>query len=324
MRPDPAAIERNRRRIECEREGHGEELVRMRRVLIHAFPAVQPAAVVLVDVAERKLTTLIGQQIAQAADHAADYEIIGAVGVRALLRALNVEPGERRLAELGPPQSAPAAAVDPWRRQHFVEKSPAKANCAVKATVLIERKERLGIGFEPAAKLHHVAVPQILAQGPLITERTADAARALNEQRGRDRERPSAPIELHQTLISSLLHKYASGCQRLERHRPSRDEWETNPGRWLREAVFRLDGVDGLERIARKTKRPQACLAWCEALADRGDWAGALRAYDASAALAGKSHRRANFSMARRWPPSNWDGLMRPSVWKQRGVPLPR
>lgn len=31
-------------------------------------------------------------------------QMIGAVGVRALLRTLNMEPGERRLAELGPPQ----------------------------------------------------------------------------------------------------------------------------------------------------------------------------------------------------------------------------
>ena len=80
--------------------------------------------------------------------------------------------------------------------------------------------------------------------------------------------------------------------KRLGRRRPSKDEWETNHERWLREAVFRLEGVGGLERIARKTKRPRACLAWCEALVDRGDWAGALRAYDASAALAGKSHCR--------------------------------
>jgi hypothetical protein len=57
----------------------------------------------------------------------------------------------------------------------------------------------------------------------------------------------------------------------LGRRRPSKDEWESDDERWLREAVFRLDGVNGLERLARKTKRPQACLAWCEALVDRGD-----------------------------------------------------
>ena len=48
---------------------------------------------------------------------------------------------------------------------------------------------------------------------------------------------------------------------RLQRFGPSKAEWETEHERWLREAVFRADGVDGLERIARKTKRPRACLA---------------------------------------------------------------
>ena len=57
--------------------------------------------------------------------------------------------------------------------------------------------------------------------------------------------------------------------KRLKRFRPSKDEWETEHERWLREAVFRADGVGGLERIARKTKRPRACLAWVEF--DEGD-----------------------------------------------------
>jgi hypothetical protein len=78
----------------------------------------------------------------------------------------------------------------------------------------------------------------------------------------------------------------------LGRRRPSKNEWESDHERWLREAVFHLDGVKGLERLARKTKRPQTCLAWCEALVDRGDWAGALHAYDVCAVLVGKSHWR--------------------------------
>ena len=80
--------------------------------------------------------------------------------------------------------------------------------------------------------------------------------------------------------------------KRLQRFRPSKDEWETEHERWLREAVFRADGVGGLERIARKTKRPQACLAWCEALADQGDWTAALKASDAAARLVRQSHWR--------------------------------
>jgi hypothetical protein len=80
--------------------------------------------------------------------------------------------------------------------------------------------------------------------------------------------------------------------RRLQQFRPSKDEWETEHERWLREAVFRADGVGGLERIARKTKRPQACLAWYEALADQGDWTAALKACDAAARMVRQSHWR--------------------------------
>jgi hypothetical protein len=80
--------------------------------------------------------------------------------------------------------------------------------------------------------------------------------------------------------------------KRLQRFRPSKDEWETEHERWLREAVFRADGVGGLERIARKTKRPRACLAWYEALADQRDWTAALKACDAAARMVRQSHWR--------------------------------
>ena len=81
-------------------------------------------------------------------------------------------------------------------------------------------------------------------------------------------------------------------AKRLQRFRPSKDAWETEQERWLREAVFRLDGVNGLERIARKTKRSQAGLAWYEALADQGDWTAALKACDVAARMVRQSHWR--------------------------------
>jgi hypothetical protein len=86
--------------------------------------------------------------------------------------------------------------------------------------------------------------------------------------------------------LGPFLPRWAT---RLERVRPAKDDWDSAPERWLREAVFRMEGVDGLERLARKTKRPQGCLAWCEALAERRDWPAALRAYDDAATLVGKS-----------------------------------
>jgi hypothetical protein len=81
----------------------------------------------------------------------------------------------------------------------------------------------------------------------------------------------------------------------LEGQQTSEDGWEGTREPWLREAVMRLEGVQGLERIARKTKRPEALHAWCEALAERGDWADALRAYGGATKLVGESHWRATF-----------------------------
>ena len=104
MRTDPAVVEATRKHVEKMREAHAERLARMRRVLIHAFPARQPEAVVLVDVGRREITTFEGEEIGTAKKKLLDYEIIAAVDVRALLRNMDFDPGDSRLAELGPPQ----------------------------------------------------------------------------------------------------------------------------------------------------------------------------------------------------------------------------
>ena len=104
LRPDPVTMEAHRQRIERERSAHGRQLAAMRRVLVHAFPSARPRALALVDVGEREVVTFVGDEISRAVERLAGYEIIGAVGVRALLRTLKVDSGDRRLAELGPPQ----------------------------------------------------------------------------------------------------------------------------------------------------------------------------------------------------------------------------
>lgn len=66
LRPDPAAMDEDRRRIERERAAHADQLARMRRVLIHAFPPARPEALVLIDVEGHEITTFVGDEIARA------------------------------------------------------------------------------------------------------------------------------------------------------------------------------------------------------------------------------------------------------------------
>jgi hypothetical protein len=102
--PDPALIEARQREWERERQAHARELAGLRRVVVHGFPARDPQAVVLVDVGTRELSTFLAPDLEAARAKLAGYPIIAAVEARGLLRAMGFDPGERRLAELGPPQ----------------------------------------------------------------------------------------------------------------------------------------------------------------------------------------------------------------------------
>ena len=92
--------------------------------------------------------------------------------------------------------------------------------------------------------------------------------------------------------LDAFLPRWLAG---IEREPSSESEWEDNRDRWLREAAGRLEGVAGLARLARQTGRPEALRAWCRALAERGQWADALRAYKEAVEVVGKSHSRGGF-----------------------------
>jgi hypothetical protein len=106
MRTDPAVVEQRHAEWEKKRAAHGAELASLSRALLVAFPPARPAAVALLDVGEHEITTFVGDELSSLPSRLAAFDILGAVDVRGLLRALGFEPGERRLAELGPPQKA--------------------------------------------------------------------------------------------------------------------------------------------------------------------------------------------------------------------------
>jgi len=104
MRPDPEVIATQRAEWDKRRAAHSAELARLSRALLVSFPPARPEAAVLLDVGEHEITTFVGEELAALPSRLAAYDILGGVNVRALLRGLDFEPGERRLAELGPPQ----------------------------------------------------------------------------------------------------------------------------------------------------------------------------------------------------------------------------
>lgn len=105
-RIDSEAIEAGRRAYERRRAAHAAELAALRRVIVHAFPTRSPRAVVLVDVDQRELTTLIGDELSKVGALLERYDMLCGVDIRGTLRALAIDPGERRLAEIGPPQKS--------------------------------------------------------------------------------------------------------------------------------------------------------------------------------------------------------------------------
>jgi len=104
LRPDASAMEQQRGEWEKKRAAHGAELAHMSRALLVAFPPARPRAAALLDIGAHEITTFIGDEIATLRSRLAAYEILGSVDVRGLVRALDLEPGDHRLAELGPPQ----------------------------------------------------------------------------------------------------------------------------------------------------------------------------------------------------------------------------
>jgi len=102
--PDRANIEAMHQRWEQEREAHAQELEHLRRVLIHAFPGDRPEAIVLIDINQHHIETLLDAQINQVGELLKDYDVIAGLEIRNILRTLHFDPGLRHLHELGPPQ----------------------------------------------------------------------------------------------------------------------------------------------------------------------------------------------------------------------------
>ncbi|MBI4917242.1 MAG: hypothetical protein HY825_15495 [Acidobacteria bacterium] len=121
--------------------------------------------------------------------------------------------------------------------------SPAKRAEGVRAA--IEEVRSLGHFWEPIRELERVAVGPLPGLDDFLPQWRALVAREVGGERRSD---------------------------------PDCDE-----DRWLREVVHRLEGADGLAKIARSTRRADDLRAWCRGLVETGDWNAALAAFDEAA-----------------------------------------
>ena len=81
----------------------------------------------------------------------------------------------------------------------------------------------------------------------------------------------------------------------LQREGRANDGWANGPARQVREAVLRTEGIDGLARLARRSRAAADLHAWCSAIAARGDLAASLDANEEAAGLVREDHWRGDF-----------------------------
>jgi hypothetical protein len=117
------------------------------------FPSEAPRVVVLIDVSARELTTYAADDLPRVRKRLDDFDVIVAVGVRPLLRALQYDPGARRLAELGPPQKSKRLN----RRGRTLKITTALlvwGSCGIGRPFGDEERLRRYLATEQTAKLH--------------------------------------------------------------------------------------------------------------------------------------------------------------------------
>ena len=106
LRPAPGETEARMAEWEKRRAAKVQELAKLTRALLVTFPSTNPQAAALVDVEHHEITTYVGHDLRQLVARLADFDIIGAIDVRATLRALGFDHGQCQLAELGPPKKS--------------------------------------------------------------------------------------------------------------------------------------------------------------------------------------------------------------------------
>jgi hypothetical protein len=70
-----------------------------------------------------------------------------------------------------------------------------------------------------------------------------------------------------------------------EAGRERRHQWDRGVDEWLREVVRRMEGAEGMAKLARSSRRAVDLRSWCRTLVGSNDWKAALSAYEEAAEI---------------------------------------
>ncbi len=141
------------------------------------------------------------------------------------------------------------------------------------------------LGIDVAACAAQYVVSTYMTATP--SDRGKAVHSAIDEVRGIGhfwepmREMERAAVEPLPELGEFLAQWRALVEERADGGRES--DWDSDEDRWRREVVERMEGADGLAKLARITKRASDLRAWCRVLVEAGDWKTVLAAYEESA-----------------------------------------
>lgn len=151
------AQEKHAARLRQETE---ERLLALRRAIVVSVPPAAPRYATVLDVSARTLRTFAGEDSSDARALLETYDVLAAVDVRAVLRGLGFDHGERRLADLAPPSDEIGAKLGPARTAaaHAAVVSCLEGSCGLRrplvdpAVLARGRPQEVIAGLEANAK----------------------------------------------------------------------------------------------------------------------------------------------------------------------------
>lgn len=107
----PQEARERQRRNEERRAKEAADLASMRRAVIRAFPSADPAALVVLDVDDGHVARFAGDNLGEAVEHLAQFDVLAAVNARPTFISLGIDVASRRIHELRPSQKTIRASA---------------------------------------------------------------------------------------------------------------------------------------------------------------------------------------------------------------------